>query len=105
MSDISPGGANETQYRTNLPLRKAIWHKAIDDMMNYTNSDPSQAFDPVIGILGSAPSTPQAGYPQITVPMGYTATTRRTQNVSVFGGAYDERDLIGIGYVIEQATK
>ena len=66
-------------------------------MMTYTNSDPTQPADPVIGILGSVPSSPQAGYPQITIPMGYVATTRRTQNVSVNGNAYDERNLIGIG--------
>ena len=33
------------------------------------------------------PSSPQAGYPQITIPMGYNATTRRTLNVSVNGDA------------------
>jgi len=103
--DITPGGANETQFRTNMIQRKTALHKAIDDMMNYTNSDPSQPLDPVIGILGSVPSGPQAGYPQITIPMGYVATTRRTQSVSVNGNAYAERNLIGIGYVIEQATK
>ncbi len=37
--------------------------------------------------------------------MGYNATQRRTLNVSINGGAYDERDLIGVAYVIEQATK
>ena len=37
--------------------------------------------------------------------MGYNATQRRTLNVSVNGNAYDERDLIGVAYVIEQATK
>jgi amidase len=103
LSDITPGGANELAYRTNLPLRKAAWHKAIDDMMN--NETPNDPSDDFIAILGSTPSSPQAGYPQITIPMGYTATTRRTQNVSVNGGAYDERDLIGVAYVIEQATK
>jgi Asp-tRNA(Asn)/Glu-tRNA(Gln) amidotransferase A subunit family amidase len=101
-SDITPGGANETTYRTNLPLRKAAWHKAIDDMMsNETPADPSDDF---IAILGSTPSSPQAGYPQITIPMGYNATQRRTVNVSVNGGAYDERNLIGVAYVIEQRT-
>src|SRR5215510_11607139 len=30
---------------------------------------------------------------------------RRTVNVSVNGNAYDERNLIGMAYVIEQATK
>ena len=37
--------------------------------------------------------------------MGYNATQRRTLNVSVHGNAYNERDLIGVAYVIEQATK
>jgi amidase len=101
-SDVTPGGANETTYRANLPLRKAAWHKAIDDMMN--NETPADPSDDFIAILGSVPSGPQAGYPQVTIPMGYTTTTRRTQNVSINGGAYDERDLIGVAYVIEQAT-
>jgi Asp-tRNA(Asn)/Glu-tRNA(Gln) amidotransferase A subunit family amidase len=102
--DTTPGGANEVQFRTNLPLRKAAWHKAIDDMVNHPNSDPTQPADPVIAILGSVPSGPQAGYPQITIPMGYNTTNRRTLNVSVNGNAYDERNLIGVAYVIEQAT-
>ncbi|HEY4099010.1 MAG TPA: amidase family protein, partial [Baekduia sp.] len=102
LADISAGGANETQYRTNLIVRKAAYHQAIDSMLNMgTPNDPT---DDVIAVLGSVPSGPQAGYPQITIPMGYNATTRRTVNVSVNGGAYDERTLIGVGYVIEQAT-
>ncbi len=101
LTDISPGGANETQFRTNMIQRKTQYHTAIDTMMTMGTADPS---DDVIGVLGSVPSGPQAGYPQITIPMGYNATTRRTVNVSVNGGAYDERNLIGIGYVIEQAT-
>ena len=104
LADITPGGANEFQFRNNMIQRKTVLHKAIDDMMNYTNSDPTQAADPVIAILGSTPSSPQAGYPQITIPMGYNTTTRRTLNVSVNGGAYDERNLIGVAYVIEHAT-
>ncbi len=102
LSDITPGGANETAYRTNLPLRKAAWHRAIDDMLN--NETPNDPSDDFIAILGSVPSGPQAGYPQVTIPMGYNTTTRRTLNVSVNGGAYSERTLIGVAYVIEQAT-
>ncbi|WP_459804295.1 amidase family protein [Herbidospora sp. RD11066] len=105
LSDVTPGGANEQAYRTNLAIRKAAWHKGIDDMMTYTNSNPAQPADPVIAILGSAPSAPQAGYPSVTIPMGYTATQRRAQSVQIHGGAYDEYDLIGVAYVIEQATK
>jgi Asp-tRNA(Asn)/Glu-tRNA(Gln) amidotransferase A subunit family amidase len=104
LADITPGGANETAYRTNLPIRKAAWHKAIDDMMTYTNSDPAQPADPVIAILGSVPNGPQAGDPSMTIPMGYAATTRRAVNVQVHGNAYDEYNLIGVGYVIERAT-
>ena len=37
--------------------------------------------------------------------MGYSDTQRRTLSISVNGGAYDERDLIGVAYVIEQGTK
>jgi amidase len=105
LTDTSPGGPNEVRFRTNLPLRKAIWHKAIDDMMTFADSDPGQPADPVIAILGSVPQGPQAGYPAITIPMGYSATTRRALSVQVNGNAYDERNLIGVGYVIEQATR
>ena len=37
--------------------------------------------------------------------MGYSATQRRAVNVSIHGNAYSERNLIGVAYVIEQATK
>ena len=76
--------------------------QAIEDMLN--NETPADPSDDFIAILGSAPSTPQAGYPQITIPMGYNDTLRRTVDVNVFGGAYSEFDLIGVAYVIEQGT-
>ncbi|WP_204039102.1 amidase family protein [Acrocarpospora phusangensis] len=105
LSDVTPGGANEAAYRTNLAIRKAAWHKAIDDMVTYPNSDPAQPADPVLAILGSVPNGPQAGYPTITIPMGYSATHRRAVAVQVHGNAYSEYNLLGVGYVIEQATK
>ncbi|MEO3811596.1 amidase family protein [Sphaerisporangium sp. B11E5] len=104
-ADVTPGGANETAYRATLPVRKAAWHKAINDMLTYTDSDPAKPADPVIAILGGVPNGPQAGYPTITLPMGYSATHRRAVSVQVHGGAYSEYDLIGVGYVIEQATR
>ena len=85
LSDVSPGGANETAYRAALPIRKAAQWKAMDDMIKYTNSDPSQPEDPVLAILGSVPSGPTAGTPQLTIPMGYSATTRRPLSVSIHG--------------------
>ena len=71
-------------------------------MQNDTPADPSDDF---IAILGSVSNGPRAGYPQLTIPMGYSTTPRRTLNVSVHANAYKERDLIGVAYVIEQATK
>jgi Asp-tRNA(Asn)/Glu-tRNA(Gln) amidotransferase A subunit family amidase len=98
--DATPGGVNQKAYEEKLPIRKAAYHEAIEKMMN----EPSGGGGPVIAVIGSVPSGPQAGYPQVTVPMGYTPTQRRAVAVSVNGGAYDERDLIGVSYVIEQAT-
>ena len=59
----------------------------------------------MLAILGSVPSGPTAGTPQITIPMGYSATTRRPVDVSIHGNKLSERNLIGVAYVIEQATK
>src|SRR3954469_18489854 len=56
-ADITPGGANELAYPTNLPLRQAPWHKATDDSMSDETADPSDDF---IAILGTTPSSPQA---------------------------------------------
>ena len=102
LSDITPGGANEMTYRTNLRIRKAAWQSTIESMLN--NQTPDDPSDDFIAILGSAPSTPQAGYPQITIPMGYNETFRRAVDVNIYGGPYSEFDLIGVAYVIEQGT-
>ncbi len=105
LSDVTPGGANETAYRAAMPVRKAAQWKAMDDMIKYTNSDPTQPEDPVLAILGSVPSGATAGTPQLTIPMGYSATTRRPTSVSIHANKLGERNLIGIGYVVEQATQ
>jgi Asp-tRNA(Asn)/Glu-tRNA(Gln) amidotransferase A subunit family amidase len=102
-ADTTPGGANDVAYRTNLPIRKAAWHATIDAMLD--NETPGDPTDDFAAILGTVPSAPQAGYPQVAIPMGYDTAQRRTLNVSIHGGPYTERDLIGIAYVIEQATK
>ena len=102
-TDTTPGGARETAFRANIVQRKKIYHDSVDIVMqNGTPDDPS---DDIIALIGSLASTPQAGYPQITLPMGYEPTRRYAQDVSIYGGAYTERDLIGVSYVIEQATK
>jgi amidase len=100
LAEITPGGTNQKGYEELLPIRKTAYHAAIEKMMN----EPSGGGGPVIAVIGSVPSGPQAGDPEIAVPIGYTATQRRNQAVNVNGGAYDDFDLIGVAYVIEQRT-
>ena len=66
MSDLTPGGANETQDRTNLPLRKAACAQGDRRHETYANWIRRRPSTPVIAILGSTPSSPQAGYPQLS---------------------------------------
>jgi Asp-tRNA(Asn)/Glu-tRNA(Gln) amidotransferase A subunit family amidase len=101
--DISPDSTASVAYRQNLLTGKILSHQGIDRMMQ--NDTPADTSDDFIAILGSVSNGPRAGYPQLTIPMGYSTTTRRTLNVSVHGNAYTERNLIGVAYVIEQATK
>src|SRR3954452_18094279 len=102
--DISPASAASIAYRSALVTGKQLSQSGINRMLgNDTPNDPSDDF---VAILGSVNGYgPRAGYPQITIPMGYSDTTRRTLNVNLHGTAYSERDLLGAAYVIEQATK
>ena len=95
------GGKNQKEFETNLPFEKKATQEAIEDMMN----EPSGGGGPVIAVVGSVPGGPQAGEPEMVVPMGYTATQRRPIGVDVNGGPYDEMNIIGVGYVMEQSTK
>ncbi|MCW5892892.1 MAG: hypothetical protein KIT14_20455 [bacterium] len=101
-ADVTPSGANDLAYRAAMPIRRAAQWRAIDRMMANDSDDPSDDF---LAILGSVPSGATAGTPQITIPMGYTATHRRAQGVSIHGNQLSEYNLIGVAYVIEQYTK
>lgn len=91
------------QFSSILPVRKQMAQTSIERMLqNDTPADPSDDF---IAILGSVSQGPLAGYPAITVPMGYSETQRRAISVTINGGAYSERDLLGIAYVLEQGTQ
>jgi Asp-tRNA(Asn)/Glu-tRNA(Gln) amidotransferase A subunit family amidase len=104
--DTAPGSADTASYKADLLGGKQMAHSGINRMM--TNDTPGNTGDDFIAILGSVANGARAGYPQLTIPMGYLPTTRRTSgmsSVSVNGGAYDELDLLGVAYVIEQGTK
>ena len=101
--DITPDSPASVQYRNDVLVGKRLSHSGIDRMM--TNDTPADTSDDFIAILGSVSNGARAGYPQLTIPMGYNDTQRRTLNVSIHANAYKERDLIGVAYVIEQGTK
>jgi amidase len=101
LAEDTPGGANQKSYEEKLPIRKQAFHEAIAKMMN----EPSGGGGPVIAVVGSAPSVPQAGEPEITIPMGYNSTQRRAVAINIIGGPYDELNLLGVGYAVEQTTK
>jgi amidase len=97
-----PSNTVANDYKNALLQGKIIAHASIDRLLQ--NDTPDDPTDDFIAILGNAPNGPRAGYPQVTVPMGYNATQRRTLGVNLYGTAYSERDLLGVAYVIEQAT-
>lgn len=102
VTTTNPANTVANEYKNALLQGKIIAHASIDRLLqNDTPDDPSDDF---IAILGNAPNGPRAGYPQVTIPMGYNATQRRTIDVNLYGTAYSERDLLGVAYVIEQAT-
>jgi amidase len=106
LAEITPGGANQKAYEEALPKRKAIYHATIEQMMKEPKvlGVPVTPVAPVIAVIGSVPSGPGAGDPEIAVPMGYSATQRRNTAVDVNGGAYDDYNLLGVAYVIEQGV-
>ena len=78
----------------------------IDTTLDRGTADPS---DDLAAIMTPANTLTgagaRAGYPQLTVPAGYTSTQRRPVNISFNGTAYSEQTLLALGYAYEQATK
>ena len=101
--DISPDSAASVTYRANLLQGKILSHQGIDRMMANDTADPSDDF---IAILGSVVQRARAPATRSSRSRWATTTTqRRTLNVSIHGNAYNERDLIGVAYVIEQGDE
>ncbi len=109
------GDLNEKDYTDALAKTTGITRKAIDDIMKQNKLDaiaaPTNGFACCIDLVNgdydngfsfSGPAA-MAGYPHITVPMGYF--NGLPVGLSFISTAYKEADIITLGYAFEQATK
>ncbi len=108
------GDLSSQEYRSALEkMLKATRDDGIDKMMNTNNLDaliapagsPAWKTDLILGdhfVGGSSSLAAIAGYPAITVPMGFV--NELPVGISFFGRAWSEPLLIEIAYSYEQAT-
>jgi amidase len=79
---------------------------AIDNALTRGTADPADDLEAIMTpgttLIGTGA---QAGYPQLGVPAGYSATTRNPVGIAFTGTAYSEANLLAFGYAYEQAAK
>jgi amidase len=93
--------ATKATYDADLAAGRTASRAYIDTLL-------ANAGAPVDAILSLTAQTEEvgirAGYPQISVPMGYDATLRRPLSLSFTGTAGDDAKLIGFAYAYERAA-
>ncbi len=112
----SQQGLDDSEYRDALAKAKRLaGAEGIDKLLKThdvrfligPSNAPAWVSDLVNGDHSSGPSQSQlpaiAGYPHITVPMGYVAGL--PVGLSIIGGQWQDHDVIKAGYAIEQASK
>ena len=109
------GDLNSPEYINALKkMLKATREEGIDKLMNTNNLDaliaptgsPAWKTDLILGdhfVGGSSSLAAIAGYPAITVPMGFV--NELPVGITFFGRAWSEPVLIGIAYSYEQTTR
>jgi amidase len=109
------GGLDQTDYREALAkIRRLSRDEGIDQALREQQLDailaptggPAWPTDLLTGdhfIGGSSSPAAMAGYPNITVPMGFVHGL--PVGISFFAGAYSEPTLIKLAYAYEQATQ
>ncbi len=109
------GDLNSAEYINALEkMLKATREEGIDKMMNTNNLDaliaptgsPAWKTDLILGdhfVGGSSSLAAIAGYPAITVPMGFV--NELPVGITFFGRAWSEPVLIEIAYSYEQVTR
>jgi amidase len=109
------GGLDAKEYLDAIAKTTGITRKAIDTIMKQNNLDaiaaPTNGFAVCIDLVNgdydngfsfSGPAA-MAGYPHITVPMGYF--NELPVGLSFISTPYKEGDIIKLGYAYEQASK
>jgi amidase len=109
------GGLDEKEYLDAVQTTTNTTRNAIDSLLKENNLDaivaPTNGFACCIDLLNgdydngfsfSGPAA-MAGYPHITVPMGYAHGL--PAGISFVSGAYKEGEIIKLGYAYEQASK
>ncbi len=112
----SQKGLDDPEYREALAKSKRLaGAEGIDKLLQThdvrfligPSNAPAWVSDLVNGDHSSGPSQSQmpavAGYPHITVPMGYVAGL--PVGLSIIGGQWQDHDVIKAGYAFEQASK
>ncbi len=108
------GGLDQKEYQDAVKTSTSARH-IIDDLMKEknlhaicsTSFGPAHCTDLVNGDQNVGfyfpPPAAMAGYPHLTVPMGYV--TDLPVGLSFIAGAWQEGELIGMGYAYEQASR
>ncbi len=96
--------ATNTQYIADRDNGRAFARNEIDSKLQQ-GPGGADDLDAILTPSGTFTGTgARAGYPQLTVPAGYAATTRNPVNVSFNGTLYTEDKLLALGHAYEQAT-
>lgn len=107
-------GLEAKEYQEALVLVRSFSRSGIDGLLDANDLDvlvapsntPAWKIDLVVGdhwLGGSSSFAARAGYPHITVPMGFVHGL--PVGLSFFAGAYSEPVLIEAAYAYEQATR
>ncbi len=96
----------EAAYEATRDTGRQAARQAIDTALTRGTADPSDDLDAIMSTgTGLVAVGAQAGYPELGVPAGYTASSRNPQNIAFTGTAYSEAKLLAFGYAYEQATQ
>ncbi len=97
--------ATKATYEENRARGLAESRGNIDAVLTRGTADPGDDLAAILTPAGTLTGVgARAGYPALTVPAGYTSTTRNPVNVTFLGTAYSEARLLALGYAFEQAT-